>query len=288
MTLFGVSNFDELPPSTIRDTINTWGLKVRSTSMLNKSGPWMDGFFCQHSSLRECQSFVSNNLAEVILPIMSSSIALGRTLQALRSRFQASLSILDALGLAVFLVDETGCVIERNREAQRVLDTADGLSVTASKRLKLHAQDKTAELETMISAANGLLRGSINTTHSLMASERPSGAYDYLISVRSLSDSQAELETGLKCAFVTVIDPSRDNALSVDGVATLGQLSEAESAVVNLLVQGFRPSDVAERRDVSLNTVKTQLKVISQKLRCSTQSDIIRVAAATRVPIKEN
>jgi len=63
------------------------------------------------------------------------------------------------------------------------------------------------------------------------------------------------------------------------------QLSEAENSVVDLLVQGLRPVDVAERRDVSLNTIKTQLKVVLQKLRCSTQSDIIRVAAATRVPI---
>jgi len=288
VSLFGVNNYSGLPRSNVRDITERHGFIMRVAAALNKSGPWIDGLFCLQKSDAEWQAFVADNRADIILPIMANSVSLGRTMQALRARYQASLSILDALGLGVFLVDTTGCVIEHNKEAQRILDASDGLSLSAGKRLTLRAPDKTSELETMINAANGLLHGEMSTGHSLMASARPSGAYDYLFSVRSLSDSLAELEIGLKCAFVTVIDPARKNALSAEGIAMLGQLSDAESEVVSLLVQGFRPAEVADQRDVSLNTVKTQLKVISQKLRCATQSDIIRVAAATRVPIEEN
>lgn len=157
--------------------------------------------------------------------------------------------------------------------------------MNAAKRIVLRSADKTSELEAMIIAANGPLRGEIEKGHSLLSAARPSGAYDFLVSVRPLSDSQAELEAGLKCAFVTVIDPDRKNILSAEGIATLGQLSDAESAVVDLLIQGFRPAEVADQRDVSLNTIKTQLRTISQKLRCSSQSDIIRISANTRMPI---
>ncbi len=286
LTMFGVNRHKDLPHSNVRDLTDDWGFCMRVASALNKTGPWIDGIFFQHRQDTEWRSFVGDKRPDIILPIMANSVALGRTLQALRTRYKASLSILDALGLGVFLVDATGCVIQHNKEAQRILDASDGLSMNMGKRLKLHSPDKTSELEAMINVANGLLRGEMGDGHSLISSVRPSRAYDYLFSVRSLSDCRAELEMGLKCAFVTVIDPARKNALSADGISTLGQLSNAESEIVSLLVQGFRPAKVAEQRGVSLNTVKTQLQVITQKLRCSTQSDIIRMAAATRIPLE--
>lgn len=285
MDLFGVKRYEDLPHSDIRDVTENQGFIMRCAAALNPSGPWIDGFFCHHRKQAQWQGFMADKRTEVILPIMSNSVSLGRMLQALRARYNAALSVLDALGLGVFLVDRTGCVIEHNGEAQRILDQSDGLTLTKSKRITLHATDRTNALSAMVDAANGLLKGDITQAHSLLTAPRPSGAYDYLVSVRALSDETAELEAGLNCAFVTVIDPARDNHLSSEGVTALGQLSEAESAIVDLLIQGFRPAEVANQRDVSLNTVKTQLKTISQKLRCSTQSDIIRAAAATRVPL---
>lgn len=287
LTMFRVNSYSDLPPSNVRDFTEGWGVKMRVATALNKSGPWIDGLFCQHLNNAEWKAFVADHRTDVILPIMANSVALGRTLQALKTRYHASLSMLDALGLAVFLVDQTGCVIEHNTEAQRILDLRDGLTMTPAKHLKLHDHDRTKELETMVNTANGLLRGEIKAEHNLLTALRPSGHYDYLISVRALSDSNAELEMGLKCAFVTVIDPARKDALSSDGITALGQLTQAESDIVNLLIQGFRPADVAKQRDTSPNTIKTQLKVISQKLRCSSQSDIIRAAAATHIPLEK-
>ena len=285
LTMFGVRHRDELPPSNVRSITDELGFQMRVASALNTSGPWLDGLFCQHIQDAEWEGFVKDTRAELILPIMANSVSLGRILQALHARYQASLAVLDALGLGVFLVDATGCVIEHNKEAQRIIDLKDGLYLNASKRLKLHIPDQTNELETMINVANGLFVGDLNIDSSLMASRRPSEAYDYLISVRSLSDSKAELEVGLECAFVTVIDPQRKGALSGAGIAKLGQLSKAESDIVNLLIQGFRPAEVADQRDVSINTIKTQLKKISHKLRCSSQGDIIRIAATTNIPL---
>ncbi len=285
LKMFDVNRYDELPHSNVRDITADWGFSMRVAAALNKTGPWIDGLFFQHKQDSEWKRFIGDARSDFVLPIMASSVSLGRTLQALRARYQASLSILDALGLGVFLVDATGCVIEQNKEAGRILDQKDGFALTKAKHLSLQSQDQTKALEMMVGEANGLFRGEIEKGNSLLAASRPSGEYDYLVSVRALSDSQSELEVGLKCAFVTVIDPARKGVLSAKGVMALAQLSVAEGAIVELLVQGFRLADVAARRDVSINTVKAQLKTISQKLRCSTQSDIIRTAAATRVPI---
>ena len=288
MELFNVKDFDDLKPSRVREITMGWGLNMRLGAALNKSGPWLDGLFCASRSENEWRVIVSDRRIDFCLPVIANTLSLSRTLRALRHRYKASLSVLDALGIAVLLVDIKGDVIEYNKQAQNIFDAEDGVSLTKEKRLQLFCYEKTQELEAMVNSANGLLQGDFQASHSQMVCERPSKKYDYLISVNSLSDGEGELEVGLKCAFVTIIDPTREDALSVEGLALLGQLSNAEVEVVRLLVKGLRTKSVAEHRNVSSNTIRTQLKAISEKLRCRSQSDIIRMAAATRIPIDDN
>jgi DNA-binding CsgD family transcriptional regulator len=183
-------------------------------------------------------------------------------------------------------VSATGEIMEHNQEAKDILAQNDGLGMTRSKRFYLNKSEETAELDRMITDANKLLDGEVTSLNSLLNVSRPSGSFDFLLSVHALSDSQAELENGFKCAFVTVIDPARKNVLTAIGIAALCDLTFSETEVVKLVIQGIRPAEVAARRSVSVNTVKTQIKSILHKTRCSNQSDIIRAAAATRIPIK--
>lgn len=284
---YSVATKAELPPSYGRSIVNSLGLDLRLAAALNSQGPWLDGLFCQTRPGDDAHALANDPRTELLLPIMSSTVVLGRMIAMLTAQFQTALGALDALGLGVFLIDGRGTVLTHNREADRILAQADGLGLSKAHRLVVRNEDSAAQFKTMIERANGLFAGELDPVHPALALPRPSGAYDYLVSVRPLADTMGELQPGLGCAFVTVIDPARDNALSADGLATLGDLTETERAVVDLLIQGFRPAEVATQRDVSPNTVKTQVQSISQKLRCNGQSDIIRVAAATRLPISK-
>ena len=285
MELFKVANYDALPPSKVRAFTESRGFVMRSVSALNQFGPWVDGLFCHARHDAEWRALAADPRGKVILPIMGNSLSLARMLNTLRAQFRAALTILDALGLAVFLVDQRGAVIDKNAAAQDILASADGVALDATKRIRLHKSDQTQQLYTMIDQTNGLLRGEITPGPNTLAITRPSQDFDYLATVSPLSDTMGELETGFKSAIVTLIDPCRADLLKSDGLAMLGGLSDAERGVVDLLIQGLRPAQVADRRDVSLNTIKSQLKSISQKLRCSSQGDIVRAAAATRLPI---
>ncbi|MGI9488613.1 MAG: alpha/beta fold hydrolase [Geminicoccaceae bacterium] len=55
------------------------------------------------------------------------------------------------------------------------------------------------------------------------------------------------------------------------------ELSSAETTVAMALAEGMRPSAIASQRDVSLNTVRTQIKAIQGKLSASTVPDIVRI-----------
>jgi len=274
-------------PSFIRKFCLTIGIVDRLASRLNNNGPWMDCLIIYTGTDTMTRRVSSDATLSLMAPIISGALTLGRYTQALRSKYNAVLGVLDGLGLGVFLIHPSGNVIEHNSEAQRILDLKDGLYLSSDKVLKASSYDKNAELNEIIKCALGCFNGDHQKKSRYVSITRPSKAYDYLISAKPLYDALAELEENLMCAFVIVIDPSRKKSLSAEGLTLLGGLSQAESQIVNLMIKGLRPADVAQRRDVSINTIKTQLKGISRKLNCSSQSDLIRVAAATRIPIEE-
>ena len=284
--LLGVKRREDLPPSASHDLTSKMGVNIRLGATLNKSGPWIDTLFCQLTNTNAATALLSDSRMEYILPVLANSVSLSRTLNALKTKYNAILSVLDMLGVGVFLVSTEGDIIEHNLEASIILEQKDGLAITKSKRFSVRNAQQETCLEAMISQANGLFKGEIGSLSDLLNISRPSGAFDYLISVTALVDSQAELEKGFNCSFVMVIDPARKSILSADGISALCDLTHSETAIVKLMIEGCRPAEVAERRNVSSNTVKTQIKSIFSKTRCSSQSDIIRIAAATQMPMK--
>lgn len=284
---FECQSVDDLPPSDLRAACIRHGLVRRAAGVLNPSGPWADGFFVQTSSDAQAERLRADNRTSMFMPILANGITLGRVFTQMRARYNAALSVLDMLGLGVFLIDKTGCVIEQNNEADRILSLDDGLSLGHDKRLRTLTPDGTVKLTKLVKDALGLMHTGDGKPAQAMSIVRPSGEYDLLASVRAMEDGTGELEKALKSAFVLVIDPTNVNRLNADGLIQLADLSEAEAAVAQFLVQGLKLSEIAEQRDVSVNTIRTQLQALTTKLRCTSQSDVIRVAAATRLPLKK-
>lgn len=285
LSLMGVDSHADLPPSEIRDLCEQIGIKMRIPAVLNRSGPWVDGFFAHTRHENDHKAFIVDPDVRTMLAVVSNSITLGRVIQTLKSRYRAALTSLDRLGLGVFVLDSLGRVVERNREAQNILDQKDGLSISSAGRLLPADTNAAAELEQIIHAQSNLTEDNSDPKKSMMSVPRSSLAYDYLMSVRALRDVDGELSSGFHGLFVIAIDPARGNALSSDGLTALGGLTQVESETAQLLVNGLKIVDISAHRDVSVDTVRNQVKTIFQKLRCNSQSDVIRTAAVTRIPL---
>ncbi len=283
--LLGLERPEDLPLSRTRLACREDGIRERVKATLNRSGPWLDVLAIHTFEEGEAERLVRDRQPEIALPLFAHAVAMNRILDAMRSRFEGALTMLDRLGLGVFLVDETGDVILSNAEAQRISDLRDGLTLTREKRLVAAAPEATVALASMIAHANRAAAAEEAAAAQRLSVSRPSGAHPFLVTVRPLLDHEGELQPGLRCAFVVVIDPARPGALSAEGLITLAGLTPKESELARLLVAGYRLADAAERRGVSLDTARNQLKSLSAKLRCSGQADVIRLAAATRLPL---
>src|SRR3546814_3047089 len=69
---------------------------------------------------------------------------------------------------------------------------------------------------------------------------------------------RSELDHGLACAIAFVADPAETTPLSTAGLVEVGRLTPAEAEVCHHLVNGLSLSEIAERRGVARETVKSQ------------------------------
>lgn len=284
LSLMGVTHREDLPPSKIRVSVQELGVEARIGTILNRSGPWADCLITHTKAGEDHLRFTRNPKVHMLMPLFSGAITLGRVLDALRARYSAALSALDHLGLGVFILDTGGRVADRNAEAQTILDQRDGLSISATGQIRLHDPQAQLDLQNVLHQQFEPQENTNPTSAGILAAPRQSGVFDYLISARALRDVEGELEHDFRGTFLTVIDPARRDVLSADGLTTLGELTAAEGQITQLLVNGLKIADISDRQDVSVETVRSHVKSVLQKLRCGSQSDVIRTAASTRLP----
>jgi len=282
--IYGVKTNADMPVSDHRTLLESIGHGTRSAAVLNPAGPWYDLIALTFPTEEAGERSLSHPSIPLVLGLVSKTIELQRIMSTLRQRYSAALAALDHLGLGVVLANSNAEILLINNEAQRILDARDGLSANTKRQL-VAAGDVNARLQTAIRTAITEPATHQGPTASPINILRPSAAYDFLISVSPLRDTAAELEPNLQAAFVMIVDPARSGSLDASGLALLGRLTSAESDVATHLVSGRSVQEIASLRETSPLTVRGQIKSVGSKLRCRSQSDIIRLAAVTRLPI---
>lgn len=65
----------------------------------------------------------------------------------------------------------------------------------------------------------------------------------------------------------------------------LYDLTDAESDICKLLAGGIKVDDIAESRNVTSGTVRSQIKTLFDKTNTSSQLDVVRLALKVNLPI---
>jgi DNA-binding CsgD family transcriptional regulator len=89
----------------------------------------------------------------------------------------------------------------------------------------------------------------------------------------------AETGTG-RVAVLLIGDPERQSLPSLDTVAKLFDLTEAEAKLALVLSEGHRIEDAAERLGITLNSARTYLKRIFSKTDVTRQAELVRLILA--------
>lgn len=269
------------PEYPFKDKLRASGLTDRAAATLNFSGPSIDFIAMQVANNGQMTALTQNPKGSVIAACLAGAVSTARIFSALRARYNTTLQALGQLGLGVLLVLSDGTIISSNAEGERITRLADGILKDRKGLLRITDPDN-----------NALLGKTLATCHTsgknqLLNVPKRSGEYDYLISIQPIEDAEGDLEKGLRCAFVLLVDPAGPTRLESEGLAALGGLSEVETEVLSHLLRGHSVAETSELRDTSVATTRTHLRSILSKLRCRTQADLIRLAAETRLPFQD-
>jgi len=275
---------DEQPSvQWLREKLGIWH---RAAVRLNDNPAWRDAVVLQfdraHGPIRlaEQQAFAP------LLPHLARLFALNRPFQIMRARFRAVVAALDRFGLGVIALSETGAAIVANREAQRILDRGHGLRLNAAGRLLLSHPRHEAEFNAALAAATETARGEGFAEGGRVVLPRDDGRDPILIEISALRGDGDELDAGLRGALVLLIDPDHRAPVSVDGMAALYGLTDAEAVVLRAVIDGLDAPAIAETRSTSVATVRTQLRAIADKTGAPNRAALVRLALTVNPPVE--
>jgi DNA-binding CsgD family transcriptional regulator len=80
-------------------------------------------------------------------------------------------------------------------------------------------------------------------------------------------------------ALIVLRDPEAAGRSAEDRLRQLFGLSPTEASLAVALAQGLTPEDMADTRRVSLATIRTQLRAVSEKMGCNRLAQVAAIVA---------
>ncbi len=274
---------DNMP--AMKDLRERLGVKGRCATTLHDKGVWQDAFTGQFTFERAEFADTHRERINLFLPHLAKVVELARPFTVLRHRYQAVLAALDYLHLGIFILGPRHTVIVMNQEAQRILEQRDGLRRDQRQRLVAEGHGQNASLANAIARGVSTASAQDRCAESLLVLQRRSGRDPYLVEVCPITDRGTEFEGIFRGAFVLVIDPANTGVVSTAGMERLYGLTPSESEICRLLAQGAHGKEIAQMRNVTPETVRTQIKTLLSKTRTRSRSQLVRLALMVNLPI---
>ncbi len=225
-----------------------------------------------------------------LLPHLQRALQLEARL-AVADRTQLGVSALDALAIAVVLMDATMRVLHANAAASRLMEgNRCGLAMTRSgpcpgagdiTLLARHPDDHSTLSKLVAAAARGSAGGALRlrTTRDEPAQNASLAALVSPAVSQFLSHTRDSCRVVPNAAMVVLRQLNRALLPPPSLMSELYGLTRAEAEVALRFSGGTTVEDVARSRQVSLETVRTQVKTILRKTNAASLRDLERIIA---------
>jgi DNA-binding CsgD family transcriptional regulator/PAS domain-containing protein len=208
-----------------------------------------------------------------LTPHLHRALTLHARFQAIDCMASGLSALLDHVPMGVILLDAFGDIVHANSRAEQVL--GHGLLLrNDARRLTTAGTRNNESLQRLIAAA--LNKSSLSNDMTLHLRARgPHGLYVQVTPMETKERPDPLLPAGVRAAvWIGTYEPSQ---LSPVSLAHLYSLSPSEAELLARLVEGKNLSEIADLRQVSIYTARTQLKTIMSKLNISRQVDLVRL-----------
>ncbi|WP_460528959.1 helix-turn-helix transcriptional regulator [Chitinimonas naiadis] len=190
-----------------------------------------------------------------------------------RLRMQAAVArqALDRLAAPLWVVDGEGQVLFSNQAAE-----TDGLPGMHLRHGCLVAEDANVHMRLLSLLQQASSRQSLR---GALALERPEGGRLTVLIAPMPADSPLVADSRRPLVLLMAHDPNASEAQPLEVLAALYGLSPAECRLAALLLEGDTPAEAAERLQVQVSTVRTQLKSMFWKTGTHRQGELLKLLA---------
>lgn len=224
---------------------------------------------------------------ELILPHISRALGVMFRLRDAEFRVATSMAALNRLPSGVFLLDADGGVTFANHAAKRILDRGDGLRLRNRPGVGGFA-DLLAVGMQFQSLLEDAVRDSISpeilsTRHFSRAVTIPkiSGKPPFVLHFSSLpAHNEFGVGGSTPRAIAFLSDSATPIRMNADLLKSAYSLTKAEIRTAELVSDGFSLEDAAKQLDVSVNTIKSQLRQIYGKTNTNNRAKLVKLLLA--------
>ncbi|MCX7358042.1 MAG: helix-turn-helix transcriptional regulator [Alphaproteobacteria bacterium] len=215
---------------------------------------------------------ISHQALQTMATSAANAVITRADLDAMRMTSSLMTQACDQLSIGLVIVDASMKIVAHNESWRNLLTRRDGLSAVSG---KLVCRDR-GDQNTLAAAVATVLEG--QSADATVRARRARGAEPYVLRV-STANGQGDAPSH---CLLLVVDPDQAPAPNGDIWRAMFELTECELIIAEALLSGGRISEVATRRGVSRETVRSQTKRMFARLGVSSQVEaVVRLRRTT-------
>ncbi|WP_305989653.1 helix-turn-helix transcriptional regulator [Roseibium sp. MMSF_3544] len=219
-----------------------------------------------------------------LAPIIRQSLEINRMIMGLNFEKWAAERHLLGVGTTLFLVDADMKIHHTCAEADKLIGNGSLVGTSFDRRLRFLSEQVHGQLAGAVrSQANG------NSTAFKNIRFSDKSGQDWICRTIGMRLSDLDRspfgllwDKSIAATLVAIKPVSDTRTLEKELRKSLG-LSKAEARSVLLLAEGHKPAEIAEERQVSIHTVRNQIKSAMSKVGCHRQSELVQKAEQLRM-----
>ena len=188
----------------------------------------------------------------------------------------AVLSTFDHLQVGLCIVLDDREVVLRNAEADRILESHDAIQLDQSNRLVCWDSEQQAYKGLAVQSEAGKSAGASAAGGMLLVTGRESDEHSVLVELTELKLG-GEDNANPVASLVKLTDLNNSPPVLAQLAVAVYGLTAIEGMVCQYLSEGFTTREIADKRGVSYETIRSQVKSVLHKTRCQRRSDLIRL-----------
>lgn len=247
----------------------------RNTGVILENAAGFFSTFCTHYARRYAVANVEHTpeyAIKLLQPHLDRALAIQRKLEEAATTTASLSQALDAASAAIFIVDAQCVVGFQNAQAEQLLRDGDALGIDHGNRLFLVDARLDDELRRQVQAVTNIDACRVVASSAPIV-VRTADNWGYVATVEPAPNGMAVSPfQGPRRAVVTLKAAGNGKRLTDALVSALFGLTRAEASIALALYRGLTIAKIAEQRNASVQTVRTQVRSIFAKTGTNRQS----------------